>query len=390
MTNGTTAEVYVPGDGLEPTHYAFGPVDDFITDWIVEKITPQGGNLVQVQAQKYDDKIFEGIDAPYACDSMSSTAANGGYNHLWELMPTPTEQAFPFATTRPNTWGEDGNASLWGWWVSGPAQQTDWGTDPSYFSVGSMDGWDWVDTARKLVYCGVEDVTGTQIVNVKGNGSVVHMSPPTSIYQGESVAGSSGSLVFTGYQGGSHAAGTIFRDPAGYYAIYVDGAYKLAIQNRLFVSLGVSTGSSQGNDYSVYISVGQAGGDYGQQVDVEIPFGPVHGRWVNLTCSESSTTEVIHLDPPAADRCIVRTTVNVTVTGQDGSTASGSATGAIETGSSAGFAELRPTWSSSAYNWPGMFSGTESLQLTLAHLSAFGDANVDHSFIRSGFLRNFS
>jgi hypothetical protein len=50
-------------DGREPTSYVFGVGEEIITDAIVTKISPAGENIVTIEAQVYDERIYE--DAPW-------------------------------------------------------------------------------------------------------------------------------------------------------------------------------------------------------------------------------------------------------------------------------------------------------------------------------------
>jgi hypothetical protein len=82
-------ETIATADDREPTNYIFGIADELIKDFLVTKVTPKSDTIIEIEAQTYDNLIYEGapphmrlLTGSYLCSSVSdwlSSAGDGFY-----------------------------------------------------------------------------------------------------------------------------------------------------------------------------------------------------------------------------------------------------------------------------------------------------------------------
>lgn len=320
---------------------------------------------------------------PYDCSALETL--------LLSIAPDTTiaygiglsDTTYPFATTRPGTWGAPDKFSAWSAWITGANQLTDWGTYPG---LSDVTGVSWYGDLQKLQFCpvGGEAEVPTHIAEFEANGSVTAVTIPTRFIGVDAprTDGSTTALV-TGFRGQALGTLNLVNNQVGRIVLVENDVPIQSHQIQVYASFtntGLILGCGSGG-----------GGDSG-----EIDFGEaLVGQWLYVTQTATARGEFgfPNANPTFLNyRTIVQQTVTMT-RGDTGETRSATVEGFEETPYTyldGKERTLDPWYQNSFYDAPYLFRGNSTAnKVSWAFLSHGDSIGHDHTELHTAFKRSF-
>lgn len=310
----------------------------------------------------------------YECGALELALAEQGFD---EFKLSAGAEAFPWPFAADEA--DQELPTSYADYVSSPNVIADWG---STYLISDMAGWDWYDTAKNFVACGISGEV-TRVTDVVGYN--VTSTTRAKKYTAVPSSGSAVNMVFTTYQGGTTAGGEIARNPSAKWEVYLDDVLWSSLQHTFHTVNLVSAGPS--------VWELQLFGQGTPNVTVSVPVGDLQGRWSNLSYSETSWYESVP-DPVTPTIGIFRMwcTVIVTLTNDIDSY-----TGAMTyyedwAPGNTGVFTADLIADPNKYINPSVFEATTSTNfMTVSALALYsGDAVIDHTLIAESFELNFT
>lgn len=318
----------------------------------------------------------------WACDEFSNIWTEqtiGQFQTSLETFPPEGDWAWPFAPDRPAQWGHPTLFTSWTSYIAAPNPMEDWG---GYIQKSNTSSWDWDPSILK--FCDLEaNAFGGQMMDIECNTSVVGTSVPTDLFaKSESF---SGNMTITGHRGTTTMNMTLWRESQARYQLWKDGNVSAGQgKNEVYLTVADMPGATDA-EKRITLTVGDAGGVSTGFIDIP----RVDRRWVNITWTEQSSCEIF--DNLGDNDFKVSSTVNITVTLDDGTVQTLSVSGFKEYQVSGGNAtSFELIDNTSIYNCPRFFWGSASFQRLSVGQFGVSLGVIDHAAISAAFLRNLT